>query len=203
MIYLTDIFQGLCDYLNEKLRWTEARSRFTKAVFDYFSDLLEANYRHRSLKEERNYLTIDYIWRYETSSKHYIVLAIEHENKSDVDEFLNKEVQHLIDIEAENKIAITYPPLGEEGELIEKVREKIRRCGKKLRTLEDYLIVFGFSTSKKVNGKRRRAILFKGYRIDSTGGIKNRYERVILQTPRRKGAPSTSNKVSVIIKTKG
>lgn len=115
---------------------------------------------------------------------HHIVLAVEHENKSDVEEFLKKEVKHLIDIKADNKIAITYPPLGEESELIEKVREKIGNCGRKLGTSEDYLIVFGFSTSKKVTGRKRRAILFKGYLIDSSGRTKDVYKRVILQTPR-------------------
>ena len=176
---LEEIFEKLCDYLDGKLKWSEARKKFTDAVLSFFSNL--ANQKENMIGE-RNYLTIDYVWRYETNS-HHLELAVEHENRCKIDEFLTKEIQHLIDVKADNKIAITYPTLGEESNLIEGIRDKIKNCSRRLSTSENYLIVFGFSTSKRKfeRGAKRRAIAFKAYYIEQGGRISKTDEKVVFQ----------------------
>ena len=95
----------------------------------------------------------------------HLALAVEYENRCKIDEFLTKQIQRLIDVKADNKIAITYPTLGEESNLIERIRDKIENCARRYSTSENYLIVFGFSTSKRKfeRGAKRHAIAFKAY----------------------------------------
>ncbi len=107
-------------------------------------------------------------------------MAVEHENKGEVERFLNQEVQHLIDMKADHKIAITYPPLGEETTLIRRIRQRIESCAKKLSTGEEYMIVLGFATRKK----RKSAIRFNAYFIDAQGEFLRRKEHVIYQSPK-------------------
>lgn len=146
--------------------------------------------------EQRNYLLIDYVWRYEMASYPYsqhILLAVEHENKGDSDSFLGKEVQHLIDVKADYKVAITYPSLGEETELIRKIRERIGSYTRKLSTKEQYLIVFGFTTRKKKKG----AIRFNAYFIDAQGELLKRKERVIYQRSRSVKPMESSRRIKI------
>ena len=95
----------------------------------------------------------------------HLALAVEYENRCKIDEFLTKQIQRLIDVKADNKIAITYPTLGEESNLIERIRDKIENCARRYSTSENYLIVFGFSTSKRKfeRGAKRHVIAFKAY----------------------------------------
>lgn len=180
LILLEDIFKESCEYLNGKLKWSGSRTRFTKVFLGFFSNL--ANQKE-NIRGERNYLTIDYVWHYETYS-HHLELAVEHENKCKINDFLSKEIQHLIDVKADNKIAITYPTLGEESDLIEGIRNKIKRSARRLSTSENYLIIFGFSTTKSKNGRKRRAVKFNAYYITQDGKLSKKDEKVIFQGPK-------------------
>lgn len=107
-----------------------------------------------------------------------IELAVEHENWCLLDDFLREEIQHLLDIKADNKIAITYPRLGEEEELVSKVKERIKQYARKLVPFEDYLLILGFTTRKG----RKLAIRFKGYLFNKDGELTETKDRTIFQS---------------------
>lgn len=163
---LSSIFDEFCKQLSGKLRWSRSKAEWTDAIFDFFHDLNEK--QHKPLKEEREHMNIDYLWRdVEYFPYQSIKLAVEHENKFDLNEFLDSEIQHLLDIKAECKIAITYPQLGDENKLIREVTERIKQYSQKLSPFEDYLLILGFATSKE----KKRAIRFRGYLLDREGKI--------------------------------
>lgn len=175
-VRLEDIFSGLCNHLNYKLRWSGTRRRFTDAVFSYFSQLAE---KEECVTEERNYLTVDYVWHWKMppfAHYQYIELAVEHENKGDVDKFLNEEIQHLIDVKADKKVAITYPQLGDEIRLIGGVKSRIHCCLRRF-PLEKYLIILGFAT--RMN--RKPAIRFHGYYLNAEGKEQKKESRILYQ----------------------
>lgn len=106
-------------------------------------------------------------------------LTMEHENVFNLKDFLKSEISHLLDIKADNKVAITYPQSGEGKELVSEVREKIKSYPTKLSEYsERYLLILGFATRK--SGKP--AIRFKGYLFDNNGELKNTKDRTLLQT---------------------
>jgi len=124
---------------------------------------------------------IDYVWRYNPKrfSVYDIVLAVEHEGQEkEVAILVNKEVQHLVDITAWNKIGIFYPRQGDEKGFIEKVERRIKAQSNDLKlSLEKYLIILGYATTKL----GQRAILFKGFIFNGKGDLEKRMESVIFQ----------------------
>jgi len=178
MKMLEEIFREYCKYFDGKLRWTQRKRKFTAASLDFFSNLgkLKGN-----IREEKEYLRLDYVWHAEKENSHHLELAVEHENECKIAEFLSKEIQHLIDVKADNKIAITYPTLGDESDLVGIIQEKIKSAKRKLSTPENYLLIFGFSTTKTVNGRKRRAIKFKAYYIQQDGELLSTDEETVLQ----------------------
>ena len=110
MLYLDKLFEDLCNFLDGKLRWGRRKGgkiRFTGVVLTFFERIAE---QEANLYGEKEYLGIDYVIRNETETCRGIELAVEHENEflsRDKDDFIRKEIQHLIDIKASNKVAIT------------------------------------------------------------------------------------------------
>lgn len=93
-------------------------------------------------------------------------------------DFLESEIQHLLDIKADNKIVITYPQLGEENDLVNNVQERIKQYARKLTSIyENYLLILGFATRKS----SKPAIRFKGYIFDNSGKLINTIDKIIFQ----------------------
>lgn len=179
MTLLEEIFNAFCSRLDGKLRWTPPKRKFSKAVLNFFSNLSDEK---ENINMETEYLRLDYVWRSETEPNN-LVLAVEHENERNNEKFLAKEVKHLIDVKAYNKMAIYYPNLGDAKDLVNVIQNKIRNS-MKLTVPENYLIVFGYTTRKRRNGRSRRAIQFKAYYLNQDGEIIKEDERVVLQGPK-------------------
>ena len=163
-----------CRYLDGKLRWQDPSSVWTETVFRFFSEYNKK--QHTPFKEEREYMKIDYIWRYdlERDKRTDIVLAVEHEaNVSNIREILSKEMRHLIDIKAYNKVGIFYINLAEEDEFVNRVSELISRVLPY--RYESYLIIIGYSAGE---GKR---MLFKGFFLNEEGKLIKQKKCVINQ----------------------
>ena len=178
---ISTIFNDFCKYFDGNFKWNLSPAQRTEAILHFFSQLYKKQYTYpkegNPLKEEREYMYIDYLWRYTSGSYQKIELVVEHENMFSLGDFLKSEVLHLLDIKADNKIAITYPQSGEE-ELIIKVSEKIKSYPTKLSEYsERYLLILGFSTRKR--GKP--AVRFKGYLFDNKGELKDTKDQTILQ----------------------
>lgn len=178
MILLENLFDEFCEHLDGKLRWTETkRKEWTKIILKFFSEKNQAE--STPFIETKEYMRIDYIWRYDLSRYpiNDIELAVEHEHeRPKIDVLVNEEIQHLVDIKARNKVAILYPASGDEEELIKKICDRIRAPSIKHR-FEKYLIILGYPTTKE----KKRAILFKGFFFDENGEIKSKKERIIWQ----------------------
>jgi hypothetical protein len=179
MTLLEEIFNEFCNRLDGKLRWTPSKTKFTKAVLNFFSNL--SNERE-NINGEREYLRLDYVWHSTTESNN-LILAVEHENKRNNERFLAEEVKHLIDVKAINKIAIYYPNLGEAKDLVNEIQHKIKNS-MKLTVSENYLIIFGYMTRKRSKGRSKRAILFKAHYMNQDGEIIKEDERVVFQGPK-------------------
>ncbi len=128
MILLENLFGEFCQYLNGKLYWSKSKSKeWTDTVLSFFREKNQAE--TIPYVEEKDYMKIDYIWRYDPKrySINDIELAVEHEGEeNDVATLVNKEIQHLVDLKARNKIAIFYPRMGDEKDLIEEIQHKIK-----------------------------------------------------------------------------
>ena len=160
-----DFFREFCKEFNGKLEWSK-RTKWKELIFDFFSELDE---RKRCYKFEKEYMGIDYVWKEISKYSYRIKLALEHEaSEKSVEQLLNKEIQHLIDLKAENKIAILYPSQGEKEILLEEISKKIRNSHMRLE-YEKYLIILGFQATKENIGKRKRAIKFEGFIFDNNG----------------------------------
>jgi hypothetical protein len=175
------LFHEFCKYFDGKLRWNAPPSQRTEAIFGFFSELLKREYQSletNPVREKREYMSIDYLWRYVSGSYEKIELAVEHENEFNLEDFLSSEISHLLDLKADTKVAITYPQGGEEADLIKAVEEKVRGHPTKLSEyFEYYLLILGFATRK--GGKP--AIRFKGYLLNNKGEMKNTMDETILQ----------------------
>lgn len=174
---LSALFTHFCEYLDGKLKWSgepKLLSTWTKTVFPFFdSEIKKQGLLSEHLYSKQHYALLDYVWIYDRETypqTRFLHLAVEHENKRDMNEFLDKEINHLIDIKTCYKVAIGYPRHREETELLEKIRKKIESFhlhSPLTISNEEYLIIFGFSDT--LNGKP--AIMFKGYIIDQTGKL--------------------------------
>jgi hypothetical protein len=183
IVSLEALFTEFCHYLNGTLYWTETKdSEWTKAIWRFFSERNSAE--PVPYEEAKNYMTIDYTWRYkpEQFSIYDVVLAVEHEGiENEVNDLTKKEVQHLIDIKARNKIGIFYPRLGDERELLREIERRIQAQSPDLKLmLEKYLIILGYATTKQ----RVRAILFKGFIFNGNGILEKQMEDVVFQAPK-------------------
>jgi len=181
LLSISDIYDEFCKYFDGKMKWSAAKdSEWTENILKFFSEFraskekLLVGYR---LVEAREYMSIDLTWRAMTSSTSHIELAVEHENTGNVKPFLKQEIQHLIDLKADNKIAITYPHIGDEETLVrgvcDAIKTDVRQRG------EEYLLLLGFAT--RTGDPPMPAILIKGHFIDSSGNEKTSKQRVILQ----------------------
>lgn len=180
VIFLETLFDEFCKYLDGKLKWSERETKpkmWTKIIFNFFTQRNEKE--AIPFLEKKEYMRVDYIWRYDTSrySTNDIELAVEPENMMEkVDILINEEIQHLIDIKARNKIGIFYVSHGDEKEFIRKVQERIKT--QIIRSpIERYLIILGYTTTHH----KKRAILFKGFFFDQDGNLTSRKENIILQ----------------------
>ncbi|QQG42457.1 MAG: hypothetical protein HYW15_03030 [Candidatus Giovannonibacteria bacterium] len=155
---LPKIFDEFCDFLEEKVKWSEKKTDFTKLIFDFFSKL--TNSTQPPFLGVREYMTLDFVMRHKMPEYSFntLELALEHEiSQRKPNDVISSEVQHLVDIKAKYKIGIFYPSVGDEENLRIKIKEKIEQ-GKSLSVpWEEYLFIFGSPTTQ--GGER--CILFK------------------------------------------
>jgi hypothetical protein len=182
MLYLKSLFEDFCKYLDGKLRWTESKDKeWTDSVLKFFGE--KNKVEAIPYVEEFEHMRVDYIWRFNLDRYSIcdIELAVEHEGQEkSIDTLVEEEIQHLIDLKAKNKVGIFYPRMGDEKELIEKIRNKIASQSSPFRIeCEKYLIMLGYTTTKM--GKR--AMLFKGFIFDQNGTLQEQTEQTILQKP--------------------
>jgi hypothetical protein len=180
VVFLDNLFDDFCKYLDGKLRWSETKDReWTETIFRFFSEKNLAEVI--PYEEARDYMTVDYTWRFNPAkySIYDIELALEHESQeNDVAVLVNKEVQHLVDLKARNKIGIFYPRIGDERDLIEEIQRKIKNQSDDMKlSHEKYLIILGYATTKI----SQRAMLFKGFILNGKGDIEKRMEQVVFQ----------------------
>ncbi len=90
-------FPGLFNHLGEKsekqLRWVDKDKSWTQWMLQCFDEYMDANHRAEGIS---NYMGIDRVWRYPIVG--YMILALEHENNFDRQDFLGQEIQHLVDV---------------------------------------------------------------------------------------------------------
>jgi len=132
MIFLINLFSEFCKnfeqkFKERKLKWENVKGEvWTKTIFEVFSKIKP----NGLVAPVGEYMRIDYIWRYDYPTKyqvHGIELAVEHESQENkIEELIDNEVQHLIDVRAKNKIAIFYPSLGDEERLIAEISKRIK-----------------------------------------------------------------------------
>jgi len=180
-VSLPRVFDQFCSYFDGKMKWSAAKdSEWTKSILSFFSDdqtKRENLFTGVELVEVYEYMGIDYVWRISSSSGNFIELAVEHENTGSVRPFLEQEVRHLVDLKADNKIAITYPHIGDEETLMRGVYDLVKSDMR--RRDEKYLVLLGFAT--KTGEPPTPAILFKGHFIDVSGNETLVRQKVIKQ----------------------
>lgn len=180
LVTLSTIFDQFCKHFSDRLKWStraSAAAEWTHAIFNFFDELNKQQSRP-FIKVETEHMKIDYLWRNTRNFPYQsIELVVEHENQFALDEFLKGEIQHLLDIKAENKIAITYPPSGDEARLFRDVKNRIK-CYARKDPSENYRLILGFPTRKS----RRLAIRFKGYLFDGKGELTDTKDRTIFQS---------------------
>lgn len=177
MIVLSSLFDEFCKHFNGRLTWKTRvtnKSEWTEEIWQFFSELNKKD--SRSFKEEREHMLVDYLWRDLTEYYQKIVLAVEHENDFQLDDFLETEVQHLLDIKADNKVTITYPQLGDENRLLKDIGSRINQYATKIN--ENWLLILGFPTRKN----KKLAIRFVGYVLDQWGHVIQKKDKTIFQS---------------------
>lgn len=161
---LETIFKEFCNYLEGKIKWSGKertfREEITLLVFNFFDEVLS---KKEGLIKTSPYMLIDAIWRYPKPqyTDEGIQIALEHEiSKRKISDFLNEEIQRLIDIKASNKIGIFYPSSEpDEKELREGIEMKLKASKYLANTGEKYLFIFGRPTKQRGEG----IILFKAF----------------------------------------
>src|SRR5574337_1765116 len=176
-VNLYDLFHKFADHTAGRFRLGAPRKERTRFVMEFLREYL----RSGGFEEpQREYMAIDAVWR--DPYLGHIALAVEHENTHDIREFINKEVQHLVDVKAEAKVAIAYPHMGEETSALAEITTKIQRAANMTAELsgETYLLVFGANTWQE----KKKAIRWKGYVINRLGVMQNQLEKVVPQASR-------------------
>ena len=175
MTSLYDVFDKFCDASADTIRWKDGRQARTRFALEFFKHYATSMQWDGPYQE---YMSIDAIWR--DSYSGYIVFALEHENKGDVESFVKGEISHLADLKSLNKVAVTYPHAGEETRILEAVKTVIgQRVNVSSNTFgEDYLIIFGFPTWQS----KHRAIRWNGYFLNNEGKLLDSREKVVSQS---------------------
>lgn len=184
MVNLVSLFNHLGEKSEGQLKWVEKDKTWTQWILQCFDDYMGSNH---SVTGISNYMGIDRVWR--DSGLNCLILALEHENKFDREGFLDQEIQHLIDLKATCKVAITYPQHGEEEETIKEICDLISR--NTILSLpqpfqEEYLIIFGFATRKE----GQSVILWKGYTINNVGKLLDTQTKVVVQASNQNPEPT-------------
>lgn len=127
------------DSWNADKRWTD----FMLGIFDSIGRSFR--YKTRPRPGHGEYLNLDQIWDIRHTDTEAIVLALEHENTSDVRVVLDDELQKLIDVKAYLKVLIFYPykvPVmpDDSGLAYTEIQEKIRSAQIK-NSDEKYVII--------------------------------------------------------------
>jgi len=117
-------------------------STWTNIVLNIFSEIG----RSLGFMPRKEYLRLDQTWEIRHPDVSTIVLALEHENTSDVREIIDDELQKLLDVKSLLKVLIFYPKIPVtmlEGEFtIPEIQEKIQSAKIKLPD-EKYVIIGG------------------------------------------------------------
>jgi len=178
LVYLPKLFADFCEYFDGKLSYSiTSTSEWTELVLKFFTE--------QAVKESflviDNYMLVDQVWRGQNQE---IIFALEHEHSgADVNELLDKEVAHLIDLRAGMKVGIFYPNLGDEKILTDNISRRIYyRAINVLIPHEQYMFILGFATRKQ----GQPAILFKAYFFDDHGKNTDQNEIVIRQAEKAK-----------------
>lgn len=172
-VTLFELFDAFCRATDGRLRWSDDRKVWSEYVLNFLDEFMRAKGYGDA---HRNYMGIDAVWR--TSGLDYIELAVEHENEGKTARFLAQEIRHLLDLKSLNKVAITYPHMGEERETITTIKQMVPLAAMLASNVftERYLVIFGFDTRRE--GKR--AILWRGHFISSKGEVEEQ-EIVVFQ----------------------
>lgn len=157
VISLPEFYEKLCERLNSRLPWKQGER--TKAFLKEVKALANPD-----TDPEEEYMAIDLVWRTKDQVPH-IELAFEHEN-DERPPFLEKEIQHLLDLNADNKVAVTYLPNyyeeKNEQELVTSIKKKMLGHTRKDRQ-ENWLILLLQSKWKEgVPGARLKAFFLNG-----------------------------------------
>ena len=173
VVHLPSLFTDFCQHFDGKLslRMTST-SEWTDLVLKFFAEQA-SRWKARAVND---YMLVDQVWRGEHQE---IVFALEHEHKgADVNDLLNKEVAHLIDLRAQAKVGIFYPNLGDEKTLIDNIVSRIYYRALTVPVPnEEYMFILGFTTRKQGHP----AVLFKAYFFDDHGKQTDLQEIVIRQ----------------------
>lgn len=104
--------------------WT-ASTPWTNTVLNIFTEIG----RSLGFMPRKEYLRLDQTWEIRHPDISTIVLALEHENTSDVREILDDELLKLVDVKAFLKVIVFYPSIPitakEEGFSYPEIQEKI------------------------------------------------------------------------------
>ncbi len=178
-ISLHDLFHKFCGHTEGRFRLGPPRKEKTRFVVEFFKEYLELIGIEPPQFE---YMGVDAVWRSHILG--HIAVALEHENSHDMGEFLGKEMQHLIDLKAEVKVAIAYPHAGEETECLKEIARLIQRVVNMTTNVfaEDYLVIFGFDTRRE----KKPAIRWNGYILNRAGEIQDQLEKVVRQRSKRR-----------------
>ena len=173
-ISLYDLFNQFCESTSDRMKWKESRMTRTRFVMAFFREYMSRNGLNEPYKD---YMLVDAVWRDPRSG--YIEVALEHENKGDAEKFVKEEIDHLADLKSVNKVAITYPPIGEEKRTLEAIGNVIQKRFFVTSQMpgENYLIIFGFATSQL----KKRAIRWNGHFFSSEGKLRDSREKVVFQ----------------------
>ena len=132
----------------------EVSDPWTRTILDIFDDIG----RSLGYKPRKEYLRLDRTWEIRHDDISVIVLALEHENTSNVEEILDDELQKLLDVKAFLKILIFYPTvpvaMGEEEEFkgvstFPEIQGKIRSA--KIKNSDERHIVIGITYARHEN----------------------------------------------------
>lgn len=165
MVYLSeDIFKDFGEYLKEKIKWAgkgeTSKKEITSLILKFFDEKFS---QKEGLIKTSPYMLIDAVWRYPKSkyTDEGIQIALEHEiSKRKISDFLNEEIQRLIDIKAKYKIGIFYPSSEiDEEELKEGIEKKLQNSKYLAIPYEEYLFIFAKPSRKK----GENVILFKAF----------------------------------------
>ena len=93
------------DSWKDNIPWTD----FMLGIFDSIGRSL--GYETRPRPGHGEYLKLDQIWEIRQPDTEVIVLALEHENRDQMEVLLDDELQKLIDVKAYLKVLIFYPKI--------------------------------------------------------------------------------------------